>query len=202
MTHMTSDASVPVERVMALLDTSTPDPERVSCMAAAIRDARQVVGRNSETGRLDRPEFGATWAGALTYLIFAEQIGSCFHPIGDDFHKRRRGHPLGDALQWFAGFDSDEAGVLSRLRDRLAHDYTLLDRSGKDTFALHGSAHEPVVRRHGVTTLVGLPALAIRIEHLHLQVLLAADEGWLGCHHKGGIDEVDRRFWMAVVSTG
>jgi hypothetical protein len=75
------DPPVPVELVMDLLDTSRIDEQRVSCMAAALREARQLVGRNQATGRHEKDMEDVSWSGALVYLIFAEQIGSCFHPI-------------------------------------------------------------------------------------------------------------------------
>jgi hypothetical protein len=73
---MIDDPPVPVDIVMQLLDTHSVEESYVSCTTAALRESRQLVGRNRETGRSERPAEVGTWSGALVYLIFAEQIGS------------------------------------------------------------------------------------------------------------------------------
>lgn len=186
--------------LIALIDTNSPSQTGpMSCMAAALREARILVGRDPVSGRLMAPRNGMTWAGALVYLIFAEQIGSCFGPL----HLRRhpRGEHLKNALNWFGGFDKGDAETLAHLRHRLAHDYTLIAPNSILSFALTGSSQEPVVKRlAGNIAVIGLPALAIRIEHLHLRVALDADAGTLCCHHPGGIAAVNERFWMSTIT--
>src|SRR5690242_9359296 len=74
-----------VDAVIALLDTSGEiTGTGVSCIAAALREARVHVGRDPATGKLLQPEHGLTWSGALVYLIFCEQIGSCFSLPGHE----------------------------------------------------------------------------------------------------------------------
>ena len=81
-----SNAPVNAGRVTALLDTTNPQPARVSCMAAALREARNLTGRDATSRVLTTPGHEGTWAGALVYLVFAEQIGACFHPLGAQAH--------------------------------------------------------------------------------------------------------------------
>ncbi len=65
---------------------------------------------------------------------------------------------------------------------------------------LSGRPEEPVVEKVSDEIVhIRLPALAIRIEKLHLAVLLAAEEGRLGCHHSGGIDGVVQRFAFSII---
>jgi hypothetical protein len=193
------DPPVPVDIVMRLLDTHSVDERHISCMAAALRESRQLVGRDPETGQSVRPEEGGTWSGALVYLIFAEQIGSCFHPIVPTEEAPTQGG-LRQSLRWFGGFTKTEAHLLAELRNRLAHDFTLQGEDKEIKFTLSDRSHEPVVERLSSEYVhVGLPALAIRIEQLQFSVLLAADEGRLGCHHAGGIDGVVKRFAFAVL---
>lgn len=197
------DEVVSAEALVALLDTWTVTPERMSCISAALREARSLVGRRPEDGNLADPRRGMTWAGALVHLIYCEQVGSCFRP--SDSSRPRRGCALQDGLSWFGGFEPYEAEALAELRNRLAHDYTLRsphpDGSG---FALHGSSREPVCAElQGRRWAIGLPALAIRIETtFNTALLLLADEGQLLCHHRGGIQEVEARFFMSMLEAG
>jgi hypothetical protein len=198
---MIDDPPVSADVVMELLDTHSVNESRISCIAAALRESRQLVGRNPASGRLERPNEGGTWSGALVYLIFAEQMGSCFHPITPGKKTPKQGG-LRHGLRWFGGFTKSEAHLLAELRNRLAHDFTLRgeDEDEGTVFTLSGRSVEPVIEKLSDGFVhVGLPALAIRIEQLHLAVLLAADESRLGCHHPGGIDGVVRRFAFSVV---
>lgn len=192
-----------VATVKQLLDTRLePGQVIVSSIAAAHREARNLVGRDPATGDIVAPEHGQTWAGALVYLIFCEQIGSCFSLEGEP---RMKSHDLQSALMQFADFEPHDALDLTRLRNRLAHDYTLIEpargsRPG-EAFALHGSAHEPVVRRMSAGILIGLPALAIRIERTFCPAIDSALAGHrLVCHHPGGVAGVVRRSQMGVIN--
>lgn len=83
----------------------------------------------------------------------------------------------------------------------MAHDYTLRSQHPNGlVFALQGGVHEPVIQQFGQNVLVGLPALALRIETtLNLSLMLLADSADLVCHHPGGMAAVDERFWMATI---
>jgi hypothetical protein len=191
------------EVALALFDTHQPLSGGISCIAAAVREARQLVGRDPASGRVINAAQGGTWSGALVYLIFAEQIGSCFHVVGSTGPFEESG-ALRRALKMFGGFSDSDARVLTALRNRLAHDFTLSSPSGKLTFTLSGSAQEPVVEelsRAPRIVHVGLPTLAIRIEQLHVLVSLAANEGTLACHHPGGVAGVLRRFRFAIITS-
>lgn len=186
------------EAINELLDTRPSNDNCVSCMAVAIREARQLSGRDPETGGAKRTAEGPTWSGALVYLIFAEQVGSCFHLIESGNKPPKRGY-LQHALRRFASFSKVESDVLVHLRNRLANDFTLRSEDGYADFVLSTSPEAPVVDASDHVVRIGLPALAIRIEGLRMRVLLAADEGRLGCHHQKGIAGVMDRFRISTV---
>jgi hypothetical protein len=188
--------------VAKLLDPHlVPGQNPVSCIAAALRDARTIVGRDEETGKLVSVKQGVAWAGALVYLVFCEQIGSCFHLVGQ---RSPRKEPLRRALVQFGGFVDADAIILVKLRNHLSHDFTIVQHSVDNrpgySFALHGSADEPVVRDLGGIYAIGLPALALRVEtEFMTKLLVALDQGNLACHHDGGVDGVLRRFTVGIV---
>ena len=105
------------EWLIPLIDCEVVVPERHSCVAAALREARGLVGRRPEDGQLVDSAHGLTWAGALVYLIYCEQIGSCFRPA-DSQHPRKK-KALADALIWFGGFSDEKSRALEELRNRL-----------------------------------------------------------------------------------
>lgn len=196
------DEPVDPEWLIPLIDCEVVVPTRQSCVAAALREARGLVGRRPEDGRLVDPKHGLTWAGALVYLIYCEQIGSCFRPAGSERPRKKKA--LADALIWFGGSSDEESRALEELRNRLAHDYTLRSTHPDGyRFVLTGSASEPVCTEIGTRTwAVGLPALALRVETVfNSSLLLLADEGRLLCHHPGGTVGVESRFFMGMVGT-
>jgi hypothetical protein len=192
-----------VAQVSHLLDAHLLSDEALrSCIAAALREARVLVGRDAASGHVIEPSHGMTWAGALMYLVYCEQIGSCFHLVGEPRSKKE---PLRTALKQFGKFADRDAVSLTSLRNRLAHDFTLAvpaknGRAGY-SFVLHGSADEPVVGVFKDAVFVGLPAFAHRVETtFQLQLLTALEDGRLGCHHAGGLQGVRRRFYMGIVT--
>ncbi len=104
---------VPVDTLLPLVDTKSADPTHMSCVATALRDVREFVGRRPHDGKLAAPEHGATWAGALVYMIYCEQIGACFRPKNHP-HLRRRGKALSDALGLEFRYDPDQRLVHAR----------------------------------------------------------------------------------------
>jgi hypothetical protein len=189
-------------KVRWLLDTHLPpEGDPISCIAAALREARQIVGRDPETSQIKDRGKGDAWSGAMMYLVFCEQIGRCFHLVGA---RTPRKEHLRRALAQFGGFQDIDAQNLVTLRNHLAHNFTLVELAeGKKpgySFALHGSADEPVVGRTGDVILVGLPALAIQIERTFLpNFIRALDENRLASHHQGGVDGVIRQYRFGVV---
>jgi hypothetical protein len=187
--------------VKELLETDLPPGFLTSSIAAALREARVLVGRDPSTGTLEADAGRrATWSGALIYLVFCEQIGSCFRWSGAQpcrFGGLRR------ALVQFGEFSEGDSGALRDLRNRLAHDFTLRPISAADSgyrLRLDGSEHEPVVARFGDEIQIRLPAFDNRIESTFVpNIHRALDEGRLECIHQGAMKEVVTRFHMVVI---
>jgi hypothetical protein len=62
-----------------------------SSFLAALRDARGASKRNPRTGAKHRNANHGSWLGTLTYLIFLDQVGKSFKPLGE---KRLFGNPI------------------------------------------------------------------------------------------------------------
>jgi hypothetical protein len=97
----------------------------VSSHSAVLRDARELSGRNPNTGEIvDAARLGS-WPAAICYLIALDQFGTVFgstdveSTFPQSFHK---------ALDSFTGLTEDEIEALYALRCSLAHDYSLLNR--------------------------------------------------------------------------
>lgn len=184
-------------RVLRLLDTSLSPEAGCSCFGAALREARVLVGRDPATGT-EPPDNdnAATWAGALLYLIYLEQVGSCFSPAAASVPSDPG---IAEAALWFGGYDGEVPKVLKQLRHRFAHDYTLEPAElGKPRFVLSPDEGEPLFRRSRGRPWIGLRALADLAETTQRQVREMAVTGQLAVHHIGGLDRVEDRFAMRI----
>jgi hypothetical protein len=185
-----------VEVVRYLVNPDLLSGFHTPSIAAALREARMIVGRNQRTGEVLEPDRQVAWSGALMYLIFCEQIGSCFH-VGK---RGSKSEPLKNALTQFGGFERDDARSLGKLRDRLAHDFTLSKPNDPVRLRLDGEPSEPVVTHLGHEDQIRLPALANRIEGPFRDAFdQALEDGSLRCHYPGGVEMVYYRFSMMVV---
>lgn len=106
----------------AALNGILPKGKSVSCLGAAYRDARLASGRNINSGEIENPKISGNWAGALTYLIIADQVGTCFKRAGIDVGKDNE---LAVGLKHFSDASQDEVDALYALRCAFAHGYCL-----------------------------------------------------------------------------
>jgi hypothetical protein len=96
-----------------------------STFRAALRDARQLGGRNLDTGAIET-EPVASWPSSLTYLILLDQIGRVICPAPRRSPKKG---DLRDALQDFDPTISDRDTVmLYALRCAFAHECALANQ--------------------------------------------------------------------------
>ena len=184
-------------RVEAILDTSLPPEQGCTSIAAALREARLLVGRDPDTG-LEPPgnQHRGTWSGALIHLVFLEQIGSCFSPIGAQLPKEPG---IAEAARWFGGCAGESPRILEKLRHRFAHDFTL-ERAerGQPRFVLDDEPGAPLFKKTRGRPWVGLVALADLATTVAVAVGESARRGDLAVHHTGGLNRVEERFRMIV----
>jgi hypothetical protein len=93
---------------------------------AARDDARGATGRDRTTGAVVDHDRGASWLGAVGYLVLLDTIGSALRPVDSpvvgEFGIRA-------ALRHFAPeVDADEREAIYALRCSLAHSYGLIYR--------------------------------------------------------------------------
>lgn len=116
----------------------TPGVTTISCFRAAIRDARQLSGRNVDTGAL-RPRLRrgkAIWPGTLVYLVTVDQVGQVI-----SMRRRLPTHePFMDALDDFAPtLPVRDRHMLYALRCAFAHEFGLVNE---------GRGKHAAVRQH------------------------------------------------------
>jgi|GEM_PF-1304651 len=109
--------------------------ERYSTLIAGLRDCRQVLNRNVETGQRTEGRQSAIWLAAIGYFSVLDQIGSIFKKA-DGPARANNENSIVYALNNFANLDSfaiaeDERErvicVLKALRNAFTHDFNLLN---------------------------------------------------------------------------
>lgn len=210
------------ETLSSFLTYRPPQSEAhvVSCLIAALRDARRTSGRFEDSGKLDpsRASQMDCWLGALGYLVMLEQIGKCYRRSGGALNGN---HPaFVKALMSFAPeLSGDESYALWALRSSFAHNYGLINNKRKDDprlihhFMLDATldSNTPVVRipatrwdgqlthlRKANATWVDLRALGDLAENVYQQLVHAHEEGSLEIALTGGLDELQDRHGMTV----
>ena len=135
----------------ALREYLTPTAPRISSFVAALQDARNATGRDSETGTVRMELATGSWLGAVGYMLLLDQIGTAVEPAG---RPAMEGRAILRALKWWApGVTDRVAKAIYALRCALAHDYSLFNRHAKDPELCHE------FRLHrGTGALVQLPA--------------------------------------------
>lgn len=139
----------------------TPGVRSVSCFRAAVRDARQLTGRNVDTGTVRRRlrSGRALWPGTLVYLVLLDQVGQVISPRP----RKPAREPFLMALEEFGppSLSERDREMLYALRCAFAHEYALANE-GPQT----GPRATSGIRRHlfalaeahGSTDLVHYPS--------------------------------------------
>ena len=183
--------------VERLLDTDF-DPhvgDEVSTIAAAIREARNLTGRDDKTGiEADPNRHRATWAGALVWFIVLEQLATCFKPADDPKPDDDHDDLIACALQWFADVRFDTAIKLDKLRNRFAHDYSLETPDGSKRYRLGVTG--PLLKDDNRRPRVSLYELANKAEQALSRVRELADDDNLVLRLP--IETIQRRFTMTL----
>lgn len=186
------------ELVTWLLDTTVDVAvgDDVSTIAAAIKEARVLTGRDPKTGSEPSPNpHAGTWAGALVWFIVLEQLATCFRPAS--VNAPSSDGEIADALAWYAQVRRPDARELDRLRDRFAHDYSLEHPTRNRRYRLTGRPG-PLLRRDNTRPEVSLHELANSAERAVSAVRSLGEAGQLHIALPGGNSKVERRFSMVL----
>jgi len=166
-----------------LLDLGQPAGDPMSCIAASLREWRALT----------TPGHEITWTGALAFLIFVEQIGTCFS-LGGTAPPNPKG-ALEACLTQFGRVSKSDAKWVRRFRNRLAHDFTLADESERIRLTLDDNP-DRLVRQTNGHARVSLVMIRKTADLVHHEVLRQLRAGTLRCHYPSGVEAVMSRFVM------
>lgn len=126
-----------------------------SCLTHALREARIITGRNTETGVAIQPEpegsYLGRWSGAMVYLSILDQIGKCYKPRETITLNM---NPIQKALRYFTTLSPEEIEAIYALRNSLFHDFCLYNRNKTHQLRQHSF----VVDNHPTNPVVILPS--------------------------------------------
>jgi hypothetical protein len=128
------------------------DDLHISTFRAAVRDARQLCGRDVDTGAIVG-EPTALWPASLTYLVLLEQIGKVIRPT---WSKRRKpSRDLRAALgEWHSGLNQTDLDMLYALRCAFGHEFAMANENAnhptlQHRFELHDAGERTLVKYNG-----------------------------------------------------
>jgi hypothetical protein len=163
--------------------------QRWSTFFAVLRDARNVTGRDADTGDVVDEDHTSTWVGTMGYLAFADQVGRAI--TRTDLSPARRARlmtgrpqerPFRSTFVQFTDVRDDHIDALYALRCALMHVFGLVNQNDGDPrlrhkFVLSTSAcamvRLPVVRWDGKFARV--PGQSPRRSATHVNVRLLGD---------------------------
>jgi hypothetical protein len=140
---------------------SEGERERWSTLAAGLRDARNVTGRNGATGEVTDKAHVVTWVGAMAYLTAAEQMGRAVRRTGlrpsrqarlDALRPRSASTPFLKSLMQFTKLSDRHIAALYGLRCAFVHSFGLVNQN-----QAHPQYQHRFVLGAGLGSLVRLP---------------------------------------------
>lgn len=187
-----------------------------STLCGALKDARNMTGRNIETGVKDNSnKFGylGSWLGAMGYITILDQIGKCYRPSTTSPIEKTKS-PIIRALKYFTKLSDDQIDALYSLRNAFFHDYSLINKDNPKRmhqFIVDNHPTNPVVvlpkiswdgelnnRNDKNATYVNLQALGDLVESLYNNLLTMAKENNLEIQLDGKEDELVSRYLVAT----
>jgi hypothetical protein len=196
-----------IQSALRLLDPSEPTPSgpgpdagvSMSCVAAAVREARALVGRDPYTGE-SPPDNGntLTWAGAHVWFVFFEQVGSIFQRAEPPDGVLNESVATKRALRCFSEVSGGDIEVLVDLRNRLAHDWSLTPPSKTMQPYYHFRLDDgpDLVHSNGDERRVSLVQLAELGDEVLANLWEKIADGKVVVVHPGGIEGALQRFTM------
>lgn len=188
-----------------------------SSLAAAIRDARRVTGRNMLSGELNNDSSNADcWLGVAAYFIVLDQIGECYK---NSLVERLEGNAITKSLKYFSNLDKPDIDVLYGLRCCILHDYSVthvaVDRfkrisSKKPHFTFQLRNFGPIIEHATIRwegeytkervieneTRINVIEFGNLVENVYFKVCELYLENKLELALQGGTDELKRRYMM------
>lgn len=190
-----------------------------SSLTAALRDARELTGRDINNGEDLMPSNlkRGSWPGIICYLIILDQIGKCYKPLNKRSYKDLS--PIQRTLKWFTNLSNDKIDVVYALRNALAHDYTIsnLNRS-KPNLQHHFTLvdfretqlitlprtiwdGDPESKSINNLTIISLPLLGDLIELIWNSLMELHSNNKLELILKGGATEIKSRYLNFIFKT-
>jgi hypothetical protein len=177
---------------------------------ACLCETRAFTGRNSNGAVVDFDKC-RSWLGNAGYLILLDQIGSCFK---DANRPAVSGASVQKALAYFSHLSSDDIDAIYALRCALAHDYSLVNKKGRNPslqhqFALTGGTNTLIVkpsqpwdgdlsnRTQDNQTVIDMKELGDLVESVYRRLLTLASNRALEVVLSGGKDELIMRYTYA-----
>jgi hypothetical protein len=210
--------------ILAYLQPWSGDPaDVISCFGAALRDARGASLRNVATGWADEDtwdDHSHSWLGAVGYMVLLDQLGSSIRPL----RARNAGRPPEAFLRAIHDYSPEvtaaEREALYALRCCFVHDYSLVNRSGRQDRQHHFqlfATHDPILvrlpdepwdgapvlladpERHArTTTHVNLRKLGDLVETIVRRAAALASQGRLEIALAGGTNEMALRYFFGL----
>jgi hypothetical protein len=203
---------------LALTDfMPSPGITVVSCLAAALREARKITGRNVNSGIPDSNQtcgYLGSWSGAMCYMTILDQVGKCYRPKSSS--QLNGISSIQKALTYFTILTTIDINALYALRNAFFHDFSLYNRNAKDptlqhNFQVENHPTNPVVRvpvskwdgkmssrTASNITYINLKAFGDLVEGVYSKLVLLNSSGDLSLELVGGGQELIDTYTFAV----
>ncbi len=204
----------PIQIHLKLEAFETAEGKKIdSCLTAAIREARQITGRNKTTGLPDAENEHSNlgrWSGAMCYMAILDQVGKCYRPTS--ILKISNGSPIEIALAYFSSLTDNEICAIYALRNAFFHDFSLYNRNSiyqrmQHTFTVENHPTNKVVklpinswdglmssRNANNNTCINLKTFGDLVEEIYQKLITLESRNELSLELTGGEDELINRY--------
>jgi hypothetical protein len=184
-----------------------------SCLTAALREARQLTGRDKSSGQADPKNTTGnlgSWSGAMCYLTILDQIGKCYRPTSKT--KAKKGSSIERTLSYFTDLSEDEIIAIVALRNAFFHDFSLYNHNTSNQklqhfFSVDNHPTNRVVRLPAQSwngkmstrakennTYINLKTLGDLVEEIYKDLIKLESEKKLSLELPGGENELTNRY--------
>lgn len=188
-----------------------------SSLAAALRDARDVTGRNIETGDIETiSKKLESWLGVAAYFIVLDQIGECYK---NNLKQEEKRNSVWKALKYFTNLKDIDINAFYGLRCCILHDYSIIHvakdggnkkSSYKPHYTFRLQNFGPLIEHASIKwegdftqtrtteneTKVNVIEFGNLVENIYYTVCKLFVEGNLELVLSGGENELEKRYFM------